>query len=137
MLLLSGGLVAALFLLVLLLVEGWGMSPAAAGLVVTVMPLAALVAARLAPRSARLSVWIAAGIVLVGGGLAALAFLPRAGWAWTIAPQLLVGAGIGLALAVLTERAVGHARNPSSTAPGRWPRATPGSCSGCSCSHRC
>ena len=32
--------------------------------------------------------------------------LPRAGWAWTIAPQLLVGAGIGLALAALTERAV-------------------------------
>ena len=111
-LLLSGGLVAALFLLVLLLVEGWGMSPAAAGLVVTVMPVAALVATRLAPRSARLTVWIAAGIILVGGGLAALAVLPRAGWPWTIAPQLLVGAGIGLALAVLTERAVGGREGP-------------------------
>jgi hypothetical protein len=32
--------------------------------------------------------------------------LPRAGWGWTIAPQLLVGAGIGLALAALTERAL-------------------------------
>ncbi len=111
-LLLSGGLVAALFLLVLLLVEGWRMSPAAAGLVVTVMPLAALVAARFAPRSARPTVWIAAGIVLVGGGLAGLAFLPRAGWAWTIPPQLLVGVGIGLALAVLTERAVGAREEP-------------------------
>ena len=58
------------------------------------------------------SAWIAAGIVLVGGGLAALAFLPRAGWPWTIAPQLLVGAGIGLALAVLTERAVGAREEP-------------------------
>ena len=105
-LLLSGGLVAALFLLVLLLVEGWGISPAAAGLVVTAMPLAALLAARLAPRSRRPTVWIAAGIVLVAGGLAGLAFLPRAGWAWTIAPQILVGTGIGLALAMLTERAV-------------------------------
>ena len=111
-LLLSGGLVAALFLLVLLLVEGWGMSPAAAGLVVTAMPLAALLAARFAPRSGRLTVWIAAGIVLVGGGLAGLAFLPRAGWAWTIAPQILVGAGIGLALAVLTERAVASREEP-------------------------
>ncbi len=110
-LLLSGGLVAALFLLVLLLVEGWGMSPAAAGLVVTVMPLAALLAARFAPRSGRRA-WIGAGIVLVGGGLAALAFLPRAGWPWTIAPQLLVGVGIGLALAVLTERAVGAREEP-------------------------
>ena len=111
-LLLSGGLVAALFLLVLLLVEGWGMSPAAAGLVVTAMPLAALLAARFAPRSGPLTVWIAAGIVLVGGGLAGLALLPRAGWAWTIAPQLLVGAGIGLALAVLTERALASREEP-------------------------
>jgi hypothetical protein len=48
----------------------------------------------------------ASGVVLVAGGLAGLAFLPHAGWGWTIAPQLLVGAGIGLALAALTERAV-------------------------------
>lgn len=106
LLLLSGGLVAALFLLVLLLVSGWGMPPAAAGLVVTVMPLAALGAARLAPRAGSRGIRIAAGVVLVAGGLAGLALLPRAGWAWTIPPQLLVGAGIGLALVALTERAV-------------------------------
>jgi MFS family permease len=106
LLLLSGGLVAALFLLVLLLVEGWGMSPAAAGIVVTVMPLAAIAVGRLAPRSVGVGMRTAAGVVLVAGGLAGLALLPRAGWAWTIAPQLLVGAGIGLALAALTERAV-------------------------------
>jgi MFS family permease len=106
LLLLSGGLVAALFLLVLLLVEGWGMEPAAAGVVVTAMPLAAIVAGRFAPRSVGLGVRTASGVILVAGGLAALAFLPRAGWAWTIPPQLLVGAGLGLALAALTERAV-------------------------------
>jgi MFS family permease len=106
LLLLSGGLVAALFLLVLLLVDGWSMSPAAAGVVVTVMPLAALVAARTVPRSLGLGMRTATGIVLVGGGLTALALLPRAGWEWTIAPQLLVGVGVGLALAALTERAV-------------------------------
>jgi MFS family permease len=107
LLLLSGGLVAALFLLVLLLVTGWGMSPAAAGLVVTVLPLAAIAAARLSPRSIGIGMRMTTGVILVSGGLAALAFLPRAGWAWTVAPQLLVGAGIGLALAALTERAVG------------------------------
>jgi hypothetical protein len=32
--------------------------------------------------------------------------LPRAGWAWTLAPQVLVGAGIGLAFVALTERAL-------------------------------
>jgi MFS family permease len=105
LMLLSGGLVAALFLVVLLLVDGWGMSPAEAGIVVTVMPLAAIATAWLAPRTpARAGV--GAGIVLVGGGLAGLALLPRAGWAWTIAPQLLVGAGLGVALLGLTDRAV-------------------------------
>ena len=106
LLLLSGGLVAALFLLVVLLVTGWGMSPAAAGLVVTVLPLAAIAAARLSPRSVGLGMRTASGVILVAGGLAGLAFLPRAGWGWTLAPQVLVGAGIGLALAALTERAV-------------------------------
>lgn len=109
LLLLSGGLVAALFLLVLLLVDGWGMSPAAAGLVVTLMPVAAIAAARLASRAGSVTIRAATGIVLVGGGLACLAFLPRAGWWWTVAPQLLVGAGLGLSVAALTERAL-HGR---------------------------
>ena len=106
LLLLSGGLVAALFLLVLLLVDGWRMSPAAAGLVVTVMPLAAIAAGRRAARVGGIVVRAATGVVLVAGGLCALALLPHAGWGWTIAPQLLVGAGIGLTLAALTERAL-------------------------------
>ena len=106
LLLLSGGLVAALFLLVLLLESGWRMSPASAGLVVTVLPLAAIAAARVPPRSVGVGMRVATGVILVAGGLTALALLPRAGWVWTIAPQLLVGAGIGLALAALTERAV-------------------------------
>jgi hypothetical protein len=49
---------------------------------------------------------VASGVILVAGGLAALAFMPRAGWAWTIPPQILVGIGLGLALAGLTELAV-------------------------------
>jgi predicted MFS family arabinose efflux permease len=106
LLLLSGGLVAALFLVVLLLVDGWGMPPALAGLVVTVMPLAAIAASRFTPGRASGGARMAAGVLLVGGGLVALALLPRAGWAWTIPPQLLVGVGIGLALVALTERAV-------------------------------
>jgi hypothetical protein len=32
--------------------------------------------------------------------------MPRAGWGWTIPPQLLVGAGLGLTVAGLTERAL-------------------------------
>jgi MFS family permease len=104
--LLSGGLVAALFLVVLLLVDGWGMSPALAGLVVTVMPLAAMATSRLARRVPASGVSMAGGVVLVAGGLTALAVLPESGWAWTVPPQVLIGAGIGLALVALTERAL-------------------------------
>jgi len=107
LLLLSGGLVAALFLLVLLLVTGWGMSPAAAGFVLSVLPLSALAAARLAPRSIGIRMRIASGVVLIGGGLAALALLPHAGWPWTLLPQVLIGFGVGLAIAALTELALG------------------------------
>lgn len=106
LLLVSGGLVAALFLLVLLLVDGWGRSPAAAGIVVTVMPTSAILATRLRPRSISAVMGVASGVILIAGGLAALALMPRAGWAWTIPPQILVGTGVGLALAGLTELAL-------------------------------
>jgi MFS family permease len=106
LLLLSGGLVAALFLLVLLLVTGWLMSPAAAGVVVSTLPLAAVAAARLTPSSVGVAMRVVSGVVLVGGGLAALALLPHAGWAWTLAPQVLIGVGVGFAFAALTEQAL-------------------------------
>jgi MFS family permease len=106
LLLVAGGLVAALFLVVLLLVDGWGMSPAAAGLVVTVMPLTAIVVGRMRPRSLGAVQGVTCGVILLSGGLAALALMPRAGWAWTVPPQILVGAGLGLTVAGLTEVAL-------------------------------
>ena len=104
--LLSAALAAALFLLVLLLVNGWRLEPAAAGVVVTVMPVAAVLATRYAGRIEGLLVRAAAGAILVAGGLAALGLLPGANWLWTIPPQVLVGAGLGLALSALTQRAL-------------------------------
>jgi predicted MFS family arabinose efflux permease len=96
--LLSGAIAAALFLTVLLLISGWGISPLAGALVVSVMPLSALAATRIAgaPRERA-----AAGALLVAAGAAALAFLPTASVAWTIPPQIAVGVGMGLALAAL------------------------------------
>jgi MFS family permease len=118
LLFLSGGLVAALFLVVLLLVDGWGMSPALAGLVVTVMPAAAIASARLAPRVGSVVMRTATGVVLVAGGLFALSLLPGAGWGWTVPPQLLIGAGLGLAVAALTEWAI--AGGPEQVVQGGW-----------------
>ena len=68
LLLVAGGLVAALFLVVLLLVDGWGMSPAAAGIVVTVMPLTAIVVGRLRPSSLGTVQGVACGVICSRAG---------------------------------------------------------------------
>ena len=104
--LLSAGLAAVLFLLVLLLVEGWRMPPIAAALAVTAMPVAALIAGPFERRVAGPRTRAAAGTLLGAGGVAGLGLLPGAGWAWTLAPQLLVGAGLALSLGALTEAAL-------------------------------
>lgn len=103
LMLLSAALTAALFLLVLLLVDGWSRSPGIAALTVSVVPVAAFAAtplARLARAGPRAET--AAGCLLVAGGLAALALLPSAHLAWTIAPQALIGLGLGLTVDRLT-----------------------------------
>jgi MFS family permease len=118
LLLVAGGLVAALFLVVLLLVDGWGMSPAAAGIVVTVMPLTAIAVSRFRPRSLGVVYGCVCGVILIAGGLAALALMPRAGWWWTVPPQILVGAGLGLTVGGLTELAVRG--RPDQVVHGGW-----------------
>jgi hypothetical protein len=103
LMLLSAALTAALFLLVLLLVEGWSRSPATAALTVSVVPIAAFIAsplARLAGAGPRAET--AAGCLLIAGGLAGLGLLPSAQLAWTIAPQALIGFGLGLTVDRLT-----------------------------------
>jgi predicted MFS family arabinose efflux permease len=101
--LLSAALTAALFLLVLLLVEGWRRSPALAAVTVTVIPLAAVAAGTLA-RAVRAGARAEAlaGAILIAGGLVALGLLPGASPGWTLAPQALVGLGLGLTVDSLT-----------------------------------
>ncbi|MFN8225031.1 MAG: MFS transporter [Gaiellales bacterium] len=106
LLLLSGALTAALFLLVLLLVDGWGLTPIAAGVVVTVMPLAMVAVRGVAERLGDGKTRAATGTILVAGGLGALAIVPGASWVWAVPPQLLIGAGLGLAVSALTEWAL-------------------------------
>lgn len=94
----SAALTAVLFLLVLLLVAGWAISPLEAAVTVTVLPLAALAGSRIGG-DARLRA--AVGCSLVGAGTIALAALPDAQLGWTVAPQVLAGLGMGLALPAL------------------------------------
>lgn len=102
----SAAIAAALFLLVLLLIEGWRLSPIGAAIVVSAMPLAALLGAQLGPAAGGARARAAAGAILVAGGLGGLALLPKAEVALTVPPQLLVGVGLALVLSALTETAL-------------------------------
>jgi predicted MFS family arabinose efflux permease len=95
---LSAALTGVLFLLVLLLVSGWSVEPLAAAAAVSVLPVAAFAGARIGGDPA---VRASAGCALVGGGVLALAALPDSSAAWIVAPQLLAGVGMGMALPAL------------------------------------
>jgi len=103
----SAAIAAALFLLVLLLIEGWRLTPIGAAIVVTAMPLAAILGSRLDPLVPSAKARAAAGAILISGGLGGLALLPKAEVALTLPPQILVGIGLALVLSALTETALG------------------------------
>lgn len=96
--LVSAALSAVLFLLVLLVVAGWNVSPLRAAVTVSVLPLAAIAGAIVRGDPWRRA---ALGCALVGAGVLALAWLPEAHLTWTLAPQALAGFGMGLALPAL------------------------------------
>jgi MFS family permease len=109
--LVSAAIAAALFLLVLMLIEGWRMSPIGAAIVVSVMPLFAFFGRRIGASVPSTKTRAAAGAVLVAGGLGGLALLPKAEILLTVPPQILVGIGLSLVLSALTETAL-HGRAP-------------------------
>lgn len=115
--LVSAAIAATLFLVVLMLIEGWLLTPIEAALVVTVLPAAALVGSRIADGVSE-RVRAAAGAILLAGGLAALGLLPKASVWLVIPPQILAGIGLALVLSALTEAAL-HGRS-SAAVHGGW-----------------
>ena len=111
--LLSAGLTAALFLIVLLLIEGWRLSPLAAAAVVSVLPAASILAGPLERRLGTARVRAAAGALVGAGGLAALGLMPAPSWWWTVPAQVLVGIGLALSLGGLTEAALAGRSRPA------------------------
>ena len=96
--LVSAALTAVLFLLVLLLVAGWNVSPLSAAVAVTVIPIAALAGSRIGGDARTRA---AAGCMLTAAGTLALAFLPDANLLWVVVPEALAGLGMGMALPAL------------------------------------
>ena len=130
--LVSAAIAAALFLLVLLLIEGWRLIADRSrdrrlGDADRRRSLGSRIGALVPSTRAR----AAAGAILVAGGLGGLALLPKAEVALTVPPQILVGVGLSLVLSALTETALAGRARRRSTAAGRSPPATPASSSAC------
>jgi hypothetical protein len=84
---------------VLLLVSGWSIEPLGAALAVSVLPIAAIASSRVPGEPETKAI---AGSLLVAGGVGCLALLPGASAGLTVVPQVLAGAGMGMALPALS-----------------------------------
>ena len=114
--LVSAALVGALFLSVVLMIDGWGHAPLLAAAIVSALPAGALLAGPVVRASAP-RVAVCGGIVLVGGALAAMALLPEPSLALLCIALALCGLGLGLCMPALTEASL---RGPSLAASGTW-----------------
>jgi MFS family permease len=103
--LLSAGLICALFLVVIMLINAWLLSPIAAALVVTTIPLATAIAERRVRGSSPIALG-AVGAALVALGLIGVSFVTHREVALVIIALVLVGTGLGLAFPGLTTAAL-------------------------------
>ena len=103
--LLSAALIAALFLVVLALIDAWLLQPIAAAAVVSAIPITTVLAGR-AVRGHSLIVSAAVGAGLVAVGLVGLSLLTHRQVGGVIVMLALVGTGLGLAFPPLTAAAL-------------------------------
>ncbi len=94
-------LVGALFLAVLLVITVWGLEPIVGALVVSALPAATFAARPLGGGLTRLQA-VGGGALLLAAGLSSLALLPRVSNGLVAVSLAFCGAGIGLAVPVLT-----------------------------------
>jgi predicted MFS family arabinose efflux permease len=117
--LVSGALVGALFLAVVLAIDGWGHAPLVAALIVSLLPLGAVAAVPLSA-GAPPRVAAAAGAILLAGGLVSLGLLPESSL-WLMGTALAIcGLGLGLSAPPLTHAALDGTDPARLPARGTW-----------------
>ena len=104
--LLSAGLIGALFLVVIELINAWLVSPIGAAAIVTTIPVATAIAERLVRGRSPLLLG-ALGAVLVGAGLVLLSLVSHKALGVVVVALVLCGAGLGLGFPGLTAAALG------------------------------
>jgi predicted MFS family arabinose efflux permease len=100
-----GALVGALFLGVLLVINVFGSTPVEGALIVSAIPVAALLSRPLAP-ALPVALAVGSGALLLAAGLIGLALLPSSELGYSIASFALCGVGLGLAVPGLTHSAL-------------------------------
>ena len=104
--LVSGALVGALFLGVILVVEVFGLTPLQGAAAVSAIPIATVLAGPIAS-SLPVPLAVGSGAGLLAGGLIALAFLPSSALGYAVASFALCGFGLGLSIPGLTHAVLG------------------------------
>jgi MFS family permease len=104
--LISAGLIGALFLATILLINVWQLTPLGAAAVLAVIPIMTAAAERLSPAWPMLRSAVV-GAVVLAGGLVLLAVIPVRELGLTTIALALCGIGLGLAFPALTRVALG------------------------------
>jgi MFS family permease len=112
---LSAGLIGALFLVTILLINAWRLTPLGAAAILSAIPVATLVTER-STRGRSLVALGAAGTVALAAGLAVLAVVSHRQLGWVVAGLGLCGAGLGMAFPAFTLYALGSAGKPAARA---------------------
>jgi MFS family permease len=112
---LSAGLISALFLVVIVLIDVWLLTPIAAAAVVSTLPVMTAVAER-AVRGHSPVALAAGGALLVAAGLVGLGFISHREVVPSIIALALVGTGLGFAFPGLTTAALGSSGPPAARA---------------------
>ncbi len=105
LLLLSAGLIGALFLVVILLIDVWRLEPLGAAAVVSALPLGTVLVERVARGRSPIALG-SAGAILLAVGLFGISLLDHRQLGWVILALALCGAGIGLAFTTLSDSAL-------------------------------
>jgi MFS family permease len=108
--LLSAGLIGALFMVTLLLINAWGFTPLAAAAMLTILPVLTAATERLG-RGLTVPERAAGGATTLGIGLLALSVVSHRQPGLAVVALILCGIGLGLAFPALTEAAMDGGRN--------------------------
>lgn len=103
--LVSAGLIGALFLATVLLINVWQLSPLGAAATLAVIPIATAGAERLVPDRPAVAI-SAAGALVLALGLLVLALIPQRELGLTLVSLTLCGVGLGLAFPAMTGAAL-------------------------------